>query len=305
MNARAHLSVVADSVAPEPPYPADVLAKGWRFELDLERIRRSDTWALTPAEVRPWLLMLWAVAWEQSPCGSLPNDDALIAAHMGIPARQFSADREVLLRGWRLHADGRLYHATITERVLSMVDRRKTEAARVAAWREKRRAAAQESDVTRNQRVSTTPEPEPVPITTTQHYVLGVPADPEGSPVPTPPPDEIRREAPESVLLACPAQKLVDLYHQRLPTLPQCLVLTQARRGYLRARWREYALLHGWQSEDEGLAFFADYFAHVSKSKFLTGRARGRDDRPPFTADIEWLFRPTNFAKVVEGKYHQ
>lgn len=35
------------------PYPSDTRPKGWRFELDYERIEASDTWALAPAEVRP------------------------------------------------------------------------------------------------------------------------------------------------------------------------------------------------------------------------------------------------------------
>lgn len=108
----------------------------------------------------------------------------------------------------------------------------------------------------------------------------------------------------ESVLLDCPAQKLVDLYHRKLPSAPQCLVLTQARRGYLKARWREYAVIKGWQTEAEGMEFFGEFFDFVARSKFLTGRANGRDGRAPFVADMEWLFRPGNFAKVIEGKYH-
>jgi len=108
----------------------------------------------------------------------------------------------------------------------------------------------------------------------------------------------------EQVLLDCPAQKLVDLYHRKLPSAPQCLVLTQTRRGYLKARWREYAVIKGWQTEADGMEFFGEFFDFVARSKFLTGRANGRDGRAPFVADMEWLFRPGNFAKVIEGKYH-
>lgn len=106
------------------PYPDDVRAKGWRFELDHERIRQSDTWALAPAELRPWLLMLWMVAWEQTPCGSLPADDNLIAARIGMPAKTLAKHRAVLLRGWWQADDGRLYHPTITARVLEMCSTR-------------------------------------------------------------------------------------------------------------------------------------------------------------------------------------
>lgn len=292
------LSVVGDSVAPDPPFPPDTRAKGWRFELDHERIEQSDTWAIAPAEVRPWLLMLWMTAWRQVPCGSLPDSDELIAARIGMPAMQYAVLRSVLLRGWRRHSDGRLYHPVLIEQVNAMLQYRRKEAGRVRAWREQK---SQDDDVTRNQRMSTTPEPEPE---LEPRERLSTPTGVEGIAAAEAPanPQPIR---PAERLPDCPAQRLVDLYHERLPLLPQCFVLNETRRGYLRARWREYAERHKWRSEQEGLEFFADYFAHVSKSKFLTGRTKGREDRPPFVADLEWLFRPMNFAKVVEGKYHQ
>ncbi len=125
-----------------PPYAADTRAKGWRFELDHERIRRSDTWALARPDLRPWLLMLWMVAWEQAPCGSLPNDDGLIAARIDMPTKVFAKHRPVLMRGWMLADDGRLYHPVISERVLEMVDYREKAAARKAAYRDAQRSPA-------------------------------------------------------------------------------------------------------------------------------------------------------------------
>lgn len=117
------------------PYPADTKAKGWRFELDLEQVRQSDTWALAAPATRPWLLMLWATAWEQVPCGSLPKDDALIAARIGMDAKAFAKVRDVLLRGWRLADDGRLYHETITNRVQAMLAKKDKDRQRKAGWR--------------------------------------------------------------------------------------------------------------------------------------------------------------------------
>jgi hypothetical protein len=40
-------------------------------------------------------------------------------------------------------------------------------------------------------------------------------------------------------------------------------------------------------------------------SRFLTGKAEPGPGRKPFVATLEWLLRPKNFAKVVEGTYHQ
>lgn len=120
---------------PDPPYSADTRAKGWRFELDLERVMQSDTWALATPELRPWLLMLWTVAWQQVPCGSMPSDDALIAARLGMKPANFKKTKDVLMRGWWAANDGRLYHGTIAERVLDMLGRKEGERKRKAEYR--------------------------------------------------------------------------------------------------------------------------------------------------------------------------
>lgn len=119
------------------PYPADTKAKGWRFELDHERIDQSDTWALATPALRPWLLMTWLVSWKQIPCGSLPADDELIAARLGMDLDQFAAAKKVLMRGWWLADDGRLYHDTVVEMVLSLIESRNMGAARKSAYDKK------------------------------------------------------------------------------------------------------------------------------------------------------------------------
>ena len=128
------------------PYPADTKAKGWRFELDLERVMQSDTWALATPDVRPWLLMLWTTAWQQNPCGSMPSDDTLLAARLGMAPKAFAKAKAVLLRGWWLADDGRLYHDTIVERVLDMLRQRDAERNRKAAYRTKQEADRKAAD---------------------------------------------------------------------------------------------------------------------------------------------------------------
>lgn len=147
----------------QAPYPADTRAKGWRFEIDIERIRQSDTWALATPEVRPWLLLLWVTAWEQVPCGSLPNDDALIAARIGMAPKAFAKARPVLMRGWDAADDGRLYHSTITARVLAMLETKRKEAERKAAYRARMdvERARDKANVPRD-RLGTDPVTDPV-----------------------------------------------------------------------------------------------------------------------------------------------
>ncbi len=119
------------------PYPADTRAKGWRFELDMERVRQSDTWTLAAADAKPWLLLLWATAWEQTPCGSLPSDDALISSRLGMTGKAWAKHKAVLLRRWWLADDGRLYHDVLAERVGEMMRTRRKEADRKALARGK------------------------------------------------------------------------------------------------------------------------------------------------------------------------
>lgn len=119
----------------EQPYPSDTKAKGWRLELDMEQFRQSDTWALASPTSRPWLLMLWAVAWEQVPCGSLPNDDELIAARLGIDVPAFSEMKRVLLRNWWIAEDGRFYHDVMVSRVNAMLEKKAKDRDRKSGWR--------------------------------------------------------------------------------------------------------------------------------------------------------------------------
>ena len=112
----------------------------------------------------------------------------------------------------------------------------------------------------------------------------------------------------KKVFPECNHQAVIDLYHEVLPTLNRIEIWNNARQGYLRSRWREVAaeLAKEGQSFDEAsiLDWWRSFFAHIGRSKFLTGRAEGVKGEP-FKADLEWIIRPTNFAKIIEGKYHK
>jgi hypothetical protein len=105
--------------------------------LDYRRIEQSDTWALAPPELRPWLLMLWYRAWQQIPAGAFVDDDEIIAARIGMPLPMFQLHRPVLMRGWTRREDGRLYHPVIVSKVIERVEWRRAEAERKRAYREK------------------------------------------------------------------------------------------------------------------------------------------------------------------------
>jgi hypothetical protein len=117
----------------------------------------------------------------------------------------------------------------------------------------------------------------------------------------SPPAGELDPKIPD-----CKHSEVISLYHQHLPTLRKVEVWNAARQGYLRQRWREVAEeLSKSQAIDSSnvLGWWGEFFQHVGKSKFLTGKVNSKDGRA-FTADLEWILKPSNFAKIVEGKYH-
>lgn len=104
----------------------------------------------------------------------------------------------------------------------------------------------------------------------------------------------------------CPHEQVLALFAERLPELPQprkSLWAGSAAAKALQARWKW--LLTAKQDSgkpyatntDEGLAWMAQFFGYVSTSDFLTGRS-GR-----WSADLGWLLKAENFAKVISGNY--
>lgn len=101
---------------------------------------------------------------------------------------------------------------------------------------------------------------------------------------------------PTSLTPDCPMKQIVDLYHETLPELSSVSELTQARKAMLRSRWKE-------NPERQNLEWWKEYFLSVKTSDFLTGKTNPQQGRSPFQADFEWLIRPANMVKVIEGKY--
>jgi hypothetical protein len=117
------------------------------------------------------------------------------------------------------------------------------------------------------------------------------------------PREEIEKEKEDKELSSsanaddpCPHQKIISLYHEVLPALPRVREWTPARQTLLRNRWKE-------KPERQSLDWWRDFFGYVGQSDFLCGRIDGRNGKLPFQADLEWLVRPSNLVKVIEGKY--
>ena len=117
------------------------------------------------------------------------------------------------------------------------------------------------------------------------------------------PPTEVGKTV-KPVCPPCPIEELIEVYHESLPTNPRFLVRNDTRDGYIRSRWKQFFTEGDFTDKGGGIECFRWFFSEkVKPSKFLTGQTEGRNGGKPFIADLEWLMRPTNFAKVIEGKY--
>lgn len=281
------------AVLPPPPYQADTRAKGWRFELDHERIMQSDTWALASARQRPWLLLLWMVAWQQTPCGSMPDSDQLIAARLDMAANEFEQNRAILLRGWQKASDGRLYHPVISQMVLEMMARKTKETQRKADYRARQKSQFVPG-VSHGTTTGQTRDSAGSDATGTGTSSKSLPLSDDSG---------CHQVEPDD-LPTCPHQQVIGLYAKHLPELPQPRIWNGQRAANLKSRWRWVLTAKKPNGERHAtdhasaIGFFDRFFGYVAASDFLTGR-----DGKWQGCDLAWLVKGENFAKTIEGKY--
>lgn len=133
-----------------------------------------------------------------------------------------------------------------------------------------------------------------------KHRALHKPVTVTPSNVTVTPPEQNRTEqniaenntVPSKLVDTCPHEKIIELYHSTLPTMPSVKVWTEKRRKLLQARWRE-------DQKRQDLDYWERFFGYVAKSDFLCGRTE-----KPFNCDLEWMLNASNFVKIIEGKYH-
>lgn len=79
-------------------------------------------------------------------------------------------------------------------------------------------------------------------------------------------------------------------------SLPRWVGNPAARTTSVRARVSEYK-----DQDLNKLDRWKEFLLFVSSSDFLMGKT---DQERKFTLKIDWLLKPSNFAKVIEGNYH-
>mgnify|MGYP007071610713 CR=1 FL=1 len=131
---------------PAPLVPKDVDLRNFPFmKLDVERLLKSDFWALThqKPEVRGYALALWASAWHEVPAGSFADEDVILAARAGCSLQEWPEVKDLVCRGWVSCNDGRIYHRVIADQVLEAATQKEIYKARTDAARHARDAKRQ------------------------------------------------------------------------------------------------------------------------------------------------------------------
>lgn len=89
-----------------------------------------------------------------------------------------------------------------------------------------------------------------------------------------------------------PLNEIFEAYARFLPALPQLRIIDEPRKAMIRSRWNA-------DEQFQSVEFWERFFTHVSESDFLMGRT----DRPWTGCCFDWLLKPANFRKIVEGNY--
>lgn len=292
------------------PVPAEVDLRDFPFmPLEVDRLRKSKAWLLCKRKphLAFYLLNLWTAAWHELPAGSLEDDDDVLADRAMCPPDVWPTVRDDLMRGWVKGGDGRWYHPVVVEKVLEAWERKQAQRQRTSRARLAKLATkSQTSDNTKDnsvtesvtERVTELPHSSDDSATASKGQGQGqgkeiTTADAVVVPGEQPPVTNVH---PLPAVPACPHEAIIAEYHRLLPELPAVRIWDDRRQSLLRSRWRE-------DPERQTVAWWTGFFEYVRRCPFLLGQAEGRRD--PFLADLEWLIRPQNFAKVIEGRYER
>ena len=85
-----------------------------------------------------------------------------------------------------------------------------------------------------------------------------------------------------------PYQEVLDFYNQHRRRMPESKTLSVRRKGFINARFDKY-----------GLKKIKEVILLAEKSDFLNGGG----NKGWIAGGIDWILRPENFPKVLEGKY--
>ena len=91
--------------------------------------------------------------------------------------------------------------------------------------------------------------------------------------------------------LTIPYQQIIDLFHEKCPSLPKVLKLTDKRKKLIKARYKDYEI-------DD----FIKVFEAAERSPFLKGE-NNSSNHSSWIATFDFLMAEDKFVKCLEGGY--
>jgi len=93
-----------------------------------------------------------------------------------------------------------------------------------------------------------------------------------------------------------PVKDVVELWNQMFADTyaTQMELITDTRRKTIQSRIK---------NQFNDIEAWTEYFELIKQNDFLMGKAHSRD-RGPFKISLQWVCKPENLAKILEGNYH-
>ena len=124
-------------------------------------------------------------------------------------------------------------------------------------------------------------------VSFTEQYVTKIEREEEYPPYNSPQGEEVPSESDESDKINYNA--LMDTFNKMFEgKLPKITAMTDKRKKAVKAR-----------SSEHGKKAIMDVLDNVCQSSFLLGH-----NNQNWSCDFDWIFRPTNFIKILEGNYN-
>lgn len=234
----------------------------------------SDTMHLTTEQHGAYFLLIMAY-WKNG--GPIPADDSSLAATCRLSADAWSIAKAVLSRFFTINHEESLWvHERIDKELSGAAENKQRRVLRA----QKAAEARWGNDASSNAQ-------------SIQQALLNE------CPSPSPSPIKIKSSCNQQADDAKPQQERIDYaaisqaFHDHLAVLPQLRDMTEKRKKAIRS-----IVKRGGRYGDPD--FFPRFFAYVAKSDFLMGRGA----KPWRGCCFDWLLKPENFQKIIEGNYH-
>jgi len=241
---------------------------------------RNDTWGISLAAHGAYNLLIDHYMLYEAP---LPADDHALSSIIGQPVEEWLLVKDEVLKFFTRRGE-KLHHKRCNAELNSAYTKRKDGAARQKKYRKRLNPLV---DVTHQSHVSNAPTGQDRTV-----HIEEPPIPPKGAPSedlfsPT-------KKKKDSNLKV--AEKYVEVWNDILGSIHKVsFPISATRVSHLRARVLEMGGPSKWK----------EYLEHITTSDFLMGKvAPGNGREEPFRLSFDWAINPTNFQKIIEGRYH-